>query len=182
MRNMVLFFIVLGVLLLAAAFILCILVFHPNTTSIILGLTVPFIIFLLIRKKLINALKMDESGLDDDKKNESLGKINLDKPVSADIRLSNDPPVTVTQNRDKLKDFFKKKSSKPSDELKQNDFSFLALKDKHPHFHQQQATLLYKLYSGDIISKDYSIPYPEPFYVFTIKVVGNFLKELFWIK
>ena len=103
MRNMVIFLIVLGVLLLASAFILCVLVFHPNTTSIILGLAVPFIIFMLIRKKLVQALKIDETSMEDEKKNERLANFNLDNPVPSNRNFSNEPLVTVNQNRDKLK-------------------------------------------------------------------------------
>ncbi len=179
MRNMVLYFIVLGVLLLTAAFILCILVFHPNKTSIIIGLTVPFIIFLLLRKKLEQVLKIDESVMEDEKKNKTLGSINLDKPGQFNNPVSNESLDTVNQNRHKLKDFFKNKLSKPSHRLKQNNFSFLVTKDKQPFIFQQSATIQNKLYAGDIETINFSIPYPDPFFSFRTKAIRNILKILF---
>ncbi|MEO7263472.1 MAG: hypothetical protein ABIW38_01105 [Ferruginibacter sp.] len=179
---MALFFIGLGVLLLTAAFILGILVFHPTVTSVIIGLTVPFIIFLLLRKKLEQILKTDESDMQEEKKNENLGSINLDKPGQFNNLVSNESPETVNQNRDKLKDFFKNKLSKPSDKLKQNDFSFLEKEDKPLFIFQQSATVQNKLYAGNIETINFSIPYPDPLFPFRVKAIRNIFKILFSAK
>ncbi|MEO6405132.1 MAG: hypothetical protein ABIY51_15555 [Ferruginibacter sp.] len=185
MRNMLLFFIVIGVLLMAATFVLCILVFHPTFTSIVIGLAVPFIIFLLIRKKLLQALKIDESEMGEDnlstaiKKNENLGNINLDKPGQFNTSASHESSAGVTQNRDKLKDFFKTKSSKPGGQLKQNEFSMLVLKDRPVPFPIQRDSMICKSHAGEMGGSNYSIPYPDPFFLFRSRAFSNILKDFF---
>ena len=63
--------------------------------------------------------------------------------------------------------------------MKQNDFSILISNDKYPGYQIQHSSLYFKLNSGYIKSKEYSILYPEPF---SMKTVRNFLKDLFHLK
>ena len=132
MRLNLLICLSLCVFLLLVAFIWqAIIIFHPSLLSIFISIALHLIIFLLIRKKLVQLLTIDERETGNsvnnlkDKKKSVASPLN-DESVKVNQETSVNDSIASRQNRQSLREFYKDHPTETPKQVNRNNFQSVA--------------------------------------------------------